>query len=270
MSRIHKPCICKCEEKVKVIEDNLLLLKNLLVKEDLLIEGNLLVKGRISNDALSQPSLICTTGISTSDPFGMVFNINQSNPCQLIIQGHNTIIPSRIIYGLQTPDGTYLVINYSSHANIVVEEASNPGTPVFTIRPANNNEPVVARLVIRNGVLIQRSIVSPPNVGGGAPGCVAVGPNGRIFGAPQCAVTFPNGQQGFLFTQSIGVTASASTIIFEADTSGLLRIINRSLQQTVNILNAATGERAYTVAPNTQADITLQDGHITNIVTTNL
>lgn len=255
MSRI---CKCTCCDKVKIVEENLLLLQNLLVKKDLLIEGNVVVKGKITNDGQPNLGFICTTGITSVDSLGAILNLG---PCLLIVQGPQTTLASRVIYGPQTPNGTYLVINYSSQATISVENVDNP-TPVFVIRAVTNNEPVVARLVIRDGVLVQRSIVSPPGVGAGSPGCVASGPNGRVFGAPQCAVTFPDGRPGFLFTQTIGVISSSSTIIVESDTTGLLRIINRSLQQNVNVLSGETAERIFVVQPNTQADLTLQNGQI--------
>lgn len=174
MSRINKRHNCKCIAKIKIVEENLAVLQNLLVKKDLFIEGNLLVNGRITDWQGNPPQfggpqeiespVICTTGLSSTDPSGTIFNLNQAlSPCSLIVQGLSTTVASRVLYGSQTPNGVYLVINYSTQAIVTVERIEDLSGSAFTIPVAPFSEPVVARLVINGGILTQGSIISPPS-----------------------------------------------------------------------------------------------------------
>lgn len=158
MSRICQDC--KCEDKVKVIEENLVLLKNLYIRKDSFIEGNLLVKGKITDETGNLPNLgsgnvkICTTATTTT------FNINQANPCQLIVQEPTATQPAQVIFGSQTPNGIYLIINYGPHA-VAVVDVSNPSVPVFIVPNTLNSQPIVAKVEFLGGGLVLATILVP-------------------------------------------------------------------------------------------------------------
>ena len=105
---------CNCEERVKVLEENLLLLKNLLVKGSVKIEGDLIVTGRITDPLGNLPNLgqdsisPCTALIAPK-----TFNINSAQPtCRTIIQELFITGPSRVLFGSLT-NGEFVIINRS-------------------------------------------------------------------------------------------------------------------------------------------------------------
>lgn len=121
---------CNCEERIKAIEDNLVLLQNLFVKGSVFIEGNLVVKGRISDSQGNPPQIDpCTAFIAP-----LTFNINSSQPsCRAIIQSLLVTGPSRVNFG-QLTNGTFVFNNQSLLHGIDLFNIDSPNlNPAFQV-----------------------------------------------------------------------------------------------------------------------------------------
>ena len=108
---------CKCERKIKKIEEDLAALRNLFVGGDLYVNGNIIVRGVIANPYGGVPTLGSGSNIPSSCSAvagAQVFNINQANPCVSISQGAAVTGASTAFYGTQTPNGSYTFINNST------------------------------------------------------------------------------------------------------------------------------------------------------------
>ncbi len=127
---------CNCEERVKVLEENLLLLQNLLVKGSVLVEGDLLVKGKITDEKGGLPNIgqggdanICTATLTP-----VVFDINAPQPpCRIITQEDFVVGASRVLFGKQT-NGLFTFNNKSLFHTIDIYDIGSAAiAPVFQV-----------------------------------------------------------------------------------------------------------------------------------------
>lgn len=257
---------CRCQDKVKVIEENLILLRNLLVKEDLLVEGDVLVKGQIIE--LNPGPIIntCNVGLTPNDVEGGLFSFND---CLVVTQGRYTTSSSRVTYDLTTPNGVYFVINASTVATVEVFSADNIG-PSFTVKAADSSEnPVAVRFTIRNGILVRSTMISPSGFQDPLLGCTSLIP-GTVFNL----TTEPNpcrvlllGVSYFIINQLIGPT----TVQVNNKTTGVILVDNYSPVEFVPIVNIDTGS-TIALVPRARTDkisraiIVLENGVVTNFI----
>lgn len=244
---------CKCQDRIITLEENLALLKNLFVGQDLLVNGDLLINGRIINNTTERGTYLCTTGIVTSDITGKVFNINQANPCRIIIQGPFTTTLTRVIYGPATPDGFYYIINASTQAVVSVEDVNSQFAPYVVESPTNPNNPAVIRLRFVSGAIVQDTEIGPVIIGNPSVGCQVSTSNGGNFDITnntESPCSFERrGQVGFLVAQRQFVVDSPSFIVYGPATTGTLIVENSSTVQPVNIVDIRTMQISLVVPP---------------------
>ena len=167
-----KSCIdtpkCSCEDRIKTIKENLVVLCNLFVREDVFIRGDLFVRGRIFNESGGFPNLgpglpggadPCSVGTTISEP-GRALFVTSENHCTTVVQGPLTTSPSNVFYGLFTPDGTYIVINQSTSIVVNVDPLNGSQAriivPVATIGPVETL-PTIAVFNVASGIVTQLS-----------------------------------------------------------------------------------------------------------------
>lgn len=140
---------CHCEERIKVLEENLLLLHNLLVKGNVLVEGNLIVKGKITDENGGLPDFGqgATSDPCTATLTPRTFNINSVQPtCRNITQDEFILGASSVLFG-QLTNGLFTFTNRSPFhtiniVNIGVTE------PVYRVAPRAQ-----VKITFTNGVI---------------------------------------------------------------------------------------------------------------------
>lgn len=139
---------CHCEDRIKVLEENLLLLQNLMVKGNVLIEGDLIVKGRITDEKGGVPDFgQGETCVAVGSP--RTFNINTPQPaCRIITQGQ-VIGSSRVNFGPLT-NGLFTLDNRSLFFTIDVYDLGTSGivAPVYQVKPS-----ALVKITFTNGVI---------------------------------------------------------------------------------------------------------------------
>lgn len=147
---------CRCQERIKVLEDNLILLQNLLVKKDLLVEGDVMVKGHLIQQSPgfgSSPIVeTCSVGLTTIEP-PVIFNNNRAGACPLTTQGPFTDGESSVRYGPLTPNSDYAVFNQSSAHNLSIVVLDAPFG--YSLRPNT-----AVRFTVTNGVISNLSVIT--------------------------------------------------------------------------------------------------------------
>ncbi len=265
-----------CHDKIKVLEDNLILLKNLLVKEDLLIEGNLLVKGNIINQNGSSPtrSYLCSNGVNNGSNTDVVFDINRVDACRIIVQGPFASNAGRVIYGPQTPNGLYYIIN-AAPVPLFVSDITN-NFPVITLDPpADPNNPTIRRLLFVEGIILQNTELGPIIIGEHGANVCILGSTTTSDTASienpetsRCANDDPFGGGIIFLVRQLDTTLFPSYIIYGPNTTGTLRANNYSKTQPLIVIDIRAPDdtgRQVVIPPFSEGTIVFTIGFFTQV-----
>lgn len=268
---------CNCQDKIKVVEENLALLKNLYVKENLYVNGNLAVNGKIINETvLPTPgySYLCSSGVSPEIQNDVIFNINQTNACRIIIQGPFTLNTGRVIYGALTPDGLYYVFNASA-TPLIIADVMNRFPEIVLDPPANPNNPTIRRLLFTEGVILQNTELGPIIIGEKGANVCILGSTTTSDTASienpetsRCANDNPFGEGIIFLARQLDTTLFSSYIIYGPNTTGTLRATNYSRSQPLNVIDIRSPDdrgRWVVIPPFSEGTVVFTRGFLTQV-----